>query len=63
MAGVSCDRGASERGAVALEYVLIAALVAISLIGVFRYWGQMSAKAVKGTAVSPIDGGALEPVD
>ncbi len=30
----------ARRGAVALEYILIAGLVAIGLIGAFRIWGQ-----------------------
>lgn len=32
-------RAAGQRGAVALEYILISALVAIALIVAFRLWG------------------------
>lgn len=34
-------RTTGRRGAVALEYILISALVAIALIGAFRAWGHM----------------------
>lgn len=38
------------RGAVALEYILIAAIVGIGLIATFRMWGKVTASAMKRTA-------------
>lgn len=53
-----------ERGAVALEYLLIAAIVAIGLIGVFRMWGRVTVEeGIRKVAVVPTDGGALEELD
>lgn len=52
-----------QRGAIALEYILIAALVGISLIAAFRLWGRVTAKAVEGVAVNPHSGGALLPAE
>lgn len=44
------------RGAVALEYILITALVAMALIGAFRMWGKRVAIAVGETSRSPVGG-------
>ena len=41
---------AGTAGAVALEYILIVALVAIALIAAFRMWGKVTAAAVADTA-------------
>lgn len=55
---------AAERGAVALEYILIAALVAIALIGAFRSWGDVvEQQGIRKVAVVPLGDGALEEVD
>jgi Flp pilus assembly protein TadG len=48
-----------RRGAVALEYILIAAIVAIGLIISFRLWGRVTAAAVERSAVDTR--GALIP--
>ena len=48
----------SERGAVALEYILIAALVAIALISTFVYFRKGmtdSTKKITDTATSAVD--------
>ena len=37
-------------GAVALEYILIVALVAIALIAAFRMWGRVTARAVENAS-------------
>ena len=37
-------------GAVALEYILIVALVAIALIAAFRMWGRVTAQAIENTS-------------
>lgn len=52
-------RRSRQIGAIALEYILIAALVAISLIATFQLWGRAVATAVGETAVD--SRGALEP--
>jgi hypothetical protein len=49
----------SCRGAVALEYILIAALVGIGLILSFRMWGKVTAAAMGRTAVDSSE--ALQP--
>ena len=38
------------KGAVALEYILITALVGIALIASFRMWGKVTAAAIGTTA-------------
>lgn len=53
--GARCAR---TRGAVALEYILIIALVAIAGISAFRLWGDVTAQNVKDTIVD--SSGALE---
>ncbi|MFW5857565.1 MAG: Flp family type IVb pilin [Planctomycetota bacterium] len=50
-----------QRGAVALEYILIAAIVAIGLIVSFRLWGKVTAAAVSRTAVDSSGALVKEP--
>ena len=59
MADPTLTQKRTRRGAIALEYLLIVALVSIALIAAFRSWGQATAKAVKNVAVS--SQGALQP--
>ena len=51
-------RKASQRGAVALEYILLMALVAMALIAVFKAWGKATSDAVANVAVN--SSGALQ---
>lgn len=56
-------RGAGRRkirGAVALEYILISALVAIALIGAFRMFGQVVAALFQNMIWS--SGGAIHEI-
>ena len=48
----------AQRGAIALEYILIAALVAIAGLATFTLWGQAVATAVGSVSVN--SSGALE---
>lgn len=52
-------RRRAERGAIAIEYILITALVAIALISVMRHWGDATSKAVGEVSVD--QRGALQP--
>lgn len=49
----------SQRGAIAIEYLLIVALVAIALIGIMRHWGDVTSEAVGNVSVD--QRGALQP--
>lgn len=44
------------RGAVALEYILITAIVAIALIAAFKFWGRRISAAVRTTSGTPVGG-------
>ncbi len=46
----SNHKSSRTRGAIALEYILITALVAIALIAVFRMWGKVTGAAIADTA-------------
>ena len=58
-----------KRGQTMVEYIIIAALVAISLIAVFTYFGRATGKKVAGAAaaISDEEGGkaksAVEEID
>jgi len=63
------SRVSNQRGAVALEYILIVALVAIAMIGAFRAWGDKTRENVENVGVHAEGGydaetgygGALQP--
>lgn len=46
------SRPSSCRGAIALEYILIMALVAIALMGAFRHYGKKVRAATEETGVA-----------
>ena len=49
----------NKKGQTMLEYIIIVALIAISLIAVFTYFGRATAKKVAGAteAISETEGG------
>ena len=59
----------NKKGQTMLEYIIIVALIAISLIAVFTYFGKATAKKVAGAteAISTEEGGkakdAAEQID
>ena len=59
----------NKKGQTMLEYIIIVALIAISLIAVFTYFGRATAKKVAGAteAISTEEGGkakdAAEQID
>ena len=48
------------RGAVALEYILLVALVALALIAAFRQWGEQLSQATR-TVVTDTSGALRAP--